>query len=348
MNIKTFVFKHINSLNGIINFEELTEEILTRHPTSKWDYTHWSYYRSQITSEKGRYFNLFSNEIKNNLRLISSKQISIKASANKIKSNPSLINHNFKFEDKTKEVERDIAIILAKTSYHIHPSIVEKIINENYKFKVEFEKITHRNLNLDSYFFDGSDCLFPGTRRNINKEKEGKWKNNVYDFDGSILNDNTFPRHLWTFLCCNKMYDSFSWKESGLNSFELAHIFSHKIDERSFDISCYRDVNIDIKPYSLFTSASNTVIIPRGLTKPTDKSEIIKIVFFKKHLDLYGHVIQLPSLRNFKKELVPIWYDEIIWNDPFLPSDWEERIHNLLIYRKKFLFGKYARPINNT
>ncbi len=343
MNIKDMVFKHISSLNGIVNYEELTEEILVQYPNSKWDYSHWCYYRSNITSEKGRYFKYFSDEIKKNLRSTSVKQTSIKPSVKKIKSSISTINHNFKFENRTRESEKNLSIILARATYHIHPLIVEKIVKDNYKFKVEFEKITHRNLNLDNYFFEGSDCLFPGTRRNISKEKEGKWKNNIYDLDGSILNDNTFPRHLWTYLCCNKMYSSQSWKESGLNSFELAHIFSHKIDERLFDISCFNDVNIDIKPYSLFTSASNTVIIPKGLTKPTDKSEIIKIVFFKRHMDLYGHVIQLPSLKNFKKELVPTWYDEIIWNDPFLPIDWEERIQNLLIYRNKFLFSKYAK-----
>lgn len=345
MKIKDIVFNHINSLNGDINIQALTDEILTKNPNSKWDYTHWNWYRYHITSDKGKFFNLFSEEVRKNIKSLASSRISIMPSVKKLKSKPSDFNHNFKFEDRTMEVEKEIAIILAKTSYHIHPDIVKKIVNENSKFKIEFEKIAHRNLNFRDYFFEGSDCVFPGTRRSINKEKGDKWKNNIYEIDGTILNDNTFPRHLWTFLCCNKMYSSPSWIESGLNSFELAHIFSHKIEERAFDISCFDNVNIDIKPYSLFTSASNTVIIPKGLTKPTDKSPIIKIVYFKRHLDLYGHIIQLPYLKCFKEELVPEWYDEIIWNEPFLPEDWEERINNLLNYRKGGLISKYNSKI---
>ncbi len=270
MSIKDIVFNHINSLNGNINLHDLTDKILIKSPNSKWDHTHWNWYRYQVTSDKGKFFHLFSDEIKENLKSLISNRISIMPSVEKIKNKSIGINYNFKFEDKTEEVDKEIAIILAKTSYHIHSKIVEKIVNDNLKFKIEFEKITHRNLNFEHYFFEGSDCVFPGTRRNINKEKVDKWKNNIYEIDGSILNDNTFPRHLWTFLCCNKMYNSFSWKESGLNSFELAHIFSHKRDEISFDISCFKNANNEINPYSLFTSASNTVIIPKGLTKPTD------------------------------------------------------------------------------
>ena len=341
MSVKDLVFSKINLHNGDVDVKELTDDIFSKFPNSQWDNTHWSYYRTQIISEKGRFSHLFSDEIKTNLKNMSSKRFAISSSTKKIKSKTPIINHNFKFEDKTKHFEIDIAKILAKTSYHIHPKIVEIIIKDNIDFKEEFERIAHRNLKIADYFFEGSDCLFPGTRRNISKEKVGKWKNNIYDLDGSILNDNTFPRHLWTFLCCNKSYSSNSWKDSGLNAFELAHIFSHKTDERKFDASCFENFNLDINPYSLFTSASNIVIIPKGLTKPTDKSEIIKIVFFKRYFDLYKHITQLPALSDFKEHLVPEWYHDIVWNEPFLPIDWEFRIQNLLIYRKKSILNKY-------
>jgi hypothetical protein len=343
MTIKDIVFNYVKSLNGNIKLQDLNAEILAKKPKSKWNYDHWKWYRYHITSEKGKFYGLFSDEIKKNLKSPASTQISLVPSVEKLKSNN--INHNFKFEDKSKEVEKGIAIILAKTSYHIHPHVVEKIVNANYVFKFEFEKIAHNSLNIENYFFGGSDCLFPGIRRSINKEKIEKRKNNVSDLDGSILNDNTFSRHLWTFLCCNKPYSSSSWKDSGLNSFELAHIFSHKIDESAFDVSCFHNVNNNIKPYFLFTSASNTVIIPKGLTKPTDKSQTIKIVFFKRHFDLYGTIAQLPYLKNFKEELVPDWYFEIIWNDLFLPLDWIKRINNLLAYREKALISKYTKNI---
>ena len=342
MNIKNTVFNKINSQNGNVDIQELTDEILSKHPESKWDYKHWIFYKNQITSAKGRYTHLFDDEIKYNLKS-SSKDTAITSSAKKFKSNSSPINHNFKFEDRTKESEKELSIILARATHFVHPDIIKKIVRANCEFKLEFEKAIHKKLNLEDYFFEGSDCLFPGTRRVISKEKGDKWKNNIYDKDGCILNDNTFPRHLWTYLCCNKMYTSYSWKESELNCFELAHLFSHKIDEAKSDAFCFKDVNSQINPFALFTSASNTVLIPKGLTKPTDKSQTIKVVFFKRYLDLYGDIVRLPSLRNFKEESVPVWYNEIIWNDPIIPKDWEERINNLLIYRNKLLFGKYAK-----
>lgn len=344
MKIKEIVFEYINSKNGNISLRDLDDEILAKKPDSKWQYTHWNWYKYHITSEKGKFFTLFSDEIKKNLKSIQSYQQN-PTTSRPVKTNNKSSSHyqNFKFLDRTEEVEKDMANILAKVSYHIHPSIVEMVVKDNYKFKLEFEKIAHRSLNLNDYFFDGSDCLFPGIRRSVNKEKIDTWKNKINDFDGSILNDNTFTRHLWTFLSCNKCYSSSTWKDSGLNSFELAHIFSHKTEELAFDNSCFHDLNANIKPYALFTSASNTVIIPKGLTKPTDKSKTIKLIFFKRYLDLYENIIQLPHLKNLKENFIPEWYNEIKWNEPFLPTDWEERINNLLDYRKKVLKNKYEK-----
>lgn len=342
MKIKNIVFDYINSKNGNIILQDLANEVLKKKPDSKWNYTHWNWYRYHITSEKGKFFNLFSEEIRQHLKSIHSYQPhstnQVRLKANQKSSN---LTQNFKFLDRTEEVEKQLAHVLAKVSYHIHPLIIEKIVDDNYKFKFEFEKIAHSSLNPDDYFFEGSDCLFPGIRRSVNNEKIDNWKNKVNDSDGSILNDNTYTRHLWTFLSCNKCYSSSTWKDSGLSSFELAHIFSHKKNEIAFDISCFQNHNVNIKPYSLFTSASNTVIIPKGLTKPTDKSKTIKLVFFKRHLDLYGNIIQLPHLKNLKEDLIPDWYKEIEWVEPFLPEDWEERINNLLAYRKKVLKNKY-------
>ena len=93
------------------------------------------------------------------------------------------------------------------------------------------------------------------------------------------------------------------------------------------------------KPYSLFTSASNVVLIPKGLAKPTDKMDLIKICFYKRHIDLYGN--NLIGLIDFEEKKVPEWYNEIEWLEPILPKDWEKRIDNLLEYRKQHLLEKY-------
>lgn len=252
-------------------------------------------------------------------------------------------NEVFSFQDHSKSVERELAILLGQVSHHIHPEIVNKISKANIEFEKEFESSCHPKLDMQDYFYSGSDCLFPGIRRPVNSEKEGKekWKNNINEEDGTIFNDNTYPRHIWSLLATNKAYSSISWNESGLNAFELAHIFGHKVDERNLEKGVFKSVDENKNPYALFTSASNVVLIPKGLTKPTDKMDSIKIAFYKRHMDLYGN--NLIGLENFDESKVPSWYNEIKWLEPELPNDWEQKIEKLLEYRKKHLMEKYSK-----
>src|SRR5580698_9315233 len=140
--------------------------------------------------------------------------------------------------DKSEEVVQALAIILGKVSHHVHQDIVKKIVEENVKFKKDFEHFCEKGRELVSVFlYEGSDCIFPGVRRPINKEKMElgrKWKNTIYKKDYTIFNDNTYPRHIWSFLSDGKAYSGGKngvWNK-GLGKFELAHIFAHKTDER--------------------------------------------------------------------------------------------------------------------
>jgi hypothetical protein len=249
---------------------------------------------------------------------------------------------NFLYQDLSDSVEKELAYILGKITHHIHPDIVSYIVQENVRFKRRFEEFCHEKLNVSPFFYSGSDCVFPGFRRPINKEKSEQWKNNVYEADGTILNDNTFPRHIWAFLSMDRAYSggtSGMWSSSGLDRFELAHVFGHKQDERELEQEVFHDYNGDIQPYGLFTSASNIVLIPKGFAKPTDHMRSIKVCFYKRHIDLYGN--NLIGLNNLKESCVPDWYDEIQWLEPQLVDGWEQKIDNLLKYREKYLENKY-------
>ncbi len=249
---------------------------------------------------------------------------------------------NFLFPDLSKSVERELAIILGEITHHIHPDIVSFITKENLSYQERFKSICHKSCDIKSFFYSGSDCVFPGFRRPINKEKSKGWKNNVYEKDGTILNDNTFPRHIWAYLSMNKAYSGGAtgmWSPSGLDRFELAHIFSHKQDERGLEKTAFTEFNNNQEPYGLFTSASNVVLIPKGFTKPTDHMDSIKLCFYKRHLELYGN--NLIGLSGFKGN-VPSWYADIKWLDPVLRSDWKTKVQSLLQYREKYLKNKYA------
>ena len=250
---------------------------------------------------------------------------------------------NYKYTDFSDSVERELAFILGKITHHIHPDIISFITQENLDYKERFKSICHKSCDINSFFYPGSDCVFPGVRRPIKKETTKGWKNNIHEEDGTILNDNTFPRHIWAYLSMNKGYSggaSGMWSLSGLDKFELAHVFCHKQDERELEKKYFSEFNNIQKPYGLFTSASNVVLIPKGFAKPTDYLVSIKLCFYKRHLELYGN--NLIGISNFRDDEVPSWYADVKWLDPELPSDWEMKVKNLLKYREKCLKNKYA------
>lgn len=254
-----------------------------------------------------------------------------------------MINTKFEFKDNSKTVEKDLARILGAVSHHIHPQIIERIKISNIKYQGIFNNHCHPNLNMSDYFYDESDCVFPGVRRPVNNEIDGikNWKGKTFK-DGTILNDNTYPRHIWTFLTVKKPYSggkAGSWNNSGLNKFELAHIFSHKVNERDLETKVFEKMEERLNPYALFTSASNVVLIPKGFAKPTDKMNSIKIVFYKRHLELYGN--NLIGLGKFDESRVPSWYNDIKWLEPILPPNWTDKVDRLLEFRERHLKLKY-------
>jgi len=332
--IKNIVFDYILEKQGNVNFDDLTKIILATFPNSEWKKTQWAWYKTQIVSDNGRYSNLFSESIRT--KLSNGKRI---GNSSVIKKKEKGNANVFRFPNKAQDVEKEIALALGKVCHHIHPKIVQMVIEENKKDKLKFETIMGPN-NSDIFLFEGSDCIFPGVRRNINSEKNGTWKNNINQNDNTILNDNTFPRHIWAFLTMNKPYEGGMWKASGLADFELAHIFGHKVGEKQLEKEVFNSYDNSKLPYSYFTSASNIVLIPNGLMKPTDKFKSIKIAFYKRHIDLYGDNIFYAE-SQFNENFVPTWFNEIKWTEPILPDDWEMKINNLLKYRKKVLSGKY-------
>ena len=247
------------------------------------------------------------------------------------------------FQDFSDSVERELALILGKITHHVHPKIVRYVEESNIDFRQKFKEISRKKCKLAPFFYKKSDCVFPGYRRPINQEKKGKWKNNLNQHDGTILNDNTVLRHIWSFLAVNAIYSggaSGTWRRSGLERFELAHIFGHKQDERDFERKVFHNFSDAVEPYGLFTSVSNVVLIPKGFAKPTDHMECVKTCFYKRHIELYGS--NIVGLGKLNESFLPSWYKEIEWLDPELPHGWKAKADRLLRYREEHLKKKYA------
>lgn len=232
-------------------------------------------------------------------------------------------------ENKISKFEFDICLILAQLCYHIHPKIIHAIQGKNSKQYDYFKELFGSYINVDDYLFEGSACVFPGVRRYISSQGTKKKYNPEYK---AIIDDNTFPRHLWCFLVNNKTYNGPNWKESGLNQFELAHIFTHKKSELNFEKQFFRNLDDQTQPLGDFTCACNIVLLPKGTVRPTDNSENIKAIFYQRYIELYGENT-LQGRKNFITNKVPAWYSKIKWNEPFCPLKWEEKVDSLLRYR---------------
>lgn len=229
-------------------------------------------------------------------------------------------------ENKINSFNKDLAIILAQLAYHISPEIVKYIAERNKNDYQFFEELFRNNIDIGNYLFDGSDCVFPGVRR-WDTQKGDK---NKYDIKyKAIIDDNNFPRRVWCYLYNGKVS---GWKN--FEEFELAHIFAHKEVETNTEKCYFKNFDDKKSPFAQFTSAANVVLLPKGTVRPTDNSTVIKLIFYKRHIDLYGEGT-LNGRSGFRYDSVPDWYSELEWNIPLKPDNWKQNIDDLLDYRNK-------------
>jgi len=234
-------------------------------------------------------------------------------------------------KNRIGEFEKDICSILAHLAFHIHPKVVEKIQERNSEEFNYFTELFDDRINVHHYLFDGSACVFPGIRRYVSGQGKKKSYNPEYS---AIIDDNTFPRHIWCFLENGKTYNGPNWRDTGLGEFELAHVFTHKWSEIEFEKQFFSSVNDKLQPYADFSCACNVTLLPKGTVRPTDNSKAIKAAFYKRYISLYGES-PLNGRSCFNDSLVPHWYSKLEWNDTPLPTNWEANTEKLLQYRTK-------------
>ena len=243
----------------------------------------------------------------------------------------------------SEQEEFGIALTLAKVSHFVHPQIVEAIQRINESDADRLADIIPQKVDGARFLYPGSACVFPGVRRfvgRLNKKELLKY----VPAKRTIIDDNRLPRHLWTFLAAGVAYSGPSWKTTGLGEFELAHIFAHKSDERKVEQNVFEHVDETVSPDGLFTCASNVVLVPKGLAKPTDHLKSVKRAFFKRYVSLYGEEI-LPGISELKDTEIPSWYSRLEWSEPVLPDGWKQNLEKLREYRFRRLRGLFAKPL---
>jgi hypothetical protein len=230
----------------------------------------------------------------------------------------------------TKDHEFGVAMTLAAVCHYIHPEVAAFMRQANSEHSHRFKELFPIDVEMSAYLYPDSACVFPGVRRSVGAEDPRSRK--YVPSAMAILDTNEVPRHLWAFLAGGVPYTGTSWKSTRLNEFELSHVFSHKANERREEERVFAHFDPAVKPYGLFTCATNTVLIPKGLAKPTDALPSVRLAFFQRHIDLYGEV-GLPGIKGLNETHVPEWYRKLKWADPIVPPNWERKVKELLEHR---------------
>jgi hypothetical protein len=147
------------------------------------------------------------------------------------KARPVMTFANWTPKSNLNDVEQEVATAIAKVAYFVSPKVVQRITELNCTWRAEFKANFGSRLDdVSAYFYSDSACVFPGVRR-PSTEAERKLKKFRYDETAkAILDDNSFPRQVWSFLCTGKKHSHGGqhWKKSGLGRFELAHVLPQK------------------------------------------------------------------------------------------------------------------------
>ena len=197
----------------------------------------------------------------------------------------------------------------------LHPDIVGAVVEDNNKNRVVWnEKLIIRNINPNYYIWDKSSCAFPGIRRYAGKKEMAFFHNkqSLNIPEALCLDDNTFPRQIWSFVLRGKATQKFGPKQ-----YALAHLADHKDYKSKIYEEFDKTGNGDPpdKFYGLFSCVSNTVYMPTNLIKLTDFNLETRLLLLNKAQNLYASVCNiLPPSLLVKQPSSPAWQiDNFNW-----------------------------------
>lgn len=226
----------------------------------------------------------------------------------------------------------------------LSPEIVGKITEDNNTNRQEWRNLLiTNNIDPDIYLWENSPCAFPGIRRHAGAEeiadfkKKGKSSEDKKT-DAFCVDDNSFPKEIWSFVFRGKKFQNF-----GPNEYSLAHLADHKEYKNrvSEDFKILPNVPIT-KLFGLYTCPTNTVFIPTNLIRPTDFSAQIRKILINKSASLYGNICKIiPPWLELIQEPDDKWnHKKFTWSDPVGTV---ENLEDFLCYRKETIekFGKH-------
>ena len=247
------------------------------------------------------------------------------------------------WETPNEEEVYQLAQIITKYVRFLSPAIIGDIVdfNEQIKEKIR-DHLEKKGINPDLYLWEKSSCCFPGVRRFAGSSEISAYRKRSEISainDALLLDDNDFPKQVWSFVFRGQQFSKF-----GPNEYSLAHLIDHKKDKNRMEKEFIFPTGYKFeKPfYGLYTCASNSVYIPSNIMKPTDFNGQIRNLLFRKAYELYGDIcniipafIKIPAPDDEKWEL-----NRFKWAEPVGSVD---NVYDFNLFRiekiAKFLLG---------
>ena len=229
---------------------------------------------------------------------------------------------------KWEQPSDDDCFTLAKmtTKYirFLSPDIIKAVVEDNEKIKQSiWQFLESKKINPELYIWEKSSCCFPGVRRYAGSSEISAYRlrsEMAYMEDAVKLDDNDYPKQLWSFIFRGAQFGKF-----GPDGYSLAHLVDHKKDKNrmSEEFDFANGHKFDKPFYGLYTCASNSVYIPNNLMKPTDFNGPIRNLLFRKAESLYGVCCNLVPPYAKPKNI----YDNDKWN--IENFEWAEPVGSL-------------------
>ena len=240
--------------------------------------------------------------------------------------------------ESVKECESlQFAKVLSKYIKFLSPEVVKAIVDDNKKIGEEFCKILeNKNIDPKLYFWEKSSCCFPGIRRAAGSAEVAALRKrvNLPNIEDAIcLDDNDFPKQIWSFVFRGTYFN-----KSGPEGYSLAHLVDHKKNRNrmpdEFDFEKGKSYQ---KPfYGLYTCASNSVFMPESLILIKEFDPKIRNLLFRRAFDLYGSFCNLVPPYVAAKECCDVEWglDNFEWSPPVGTL---ENVRSFLEFRKERL-----------
>ena len=177
----------------------------------------------------------------------------------------------------------------------LDPGIVYAVAEDNRRMRAVWSsRLEALGIDPAIYLWEGSPCVFPGVRRYAGSTEVAVFRQRATADEVPpqclALDDNDYPKHLWTFAFAGKPF-----RKHGPDGYQLAHLFDHKEHGNRWreELDILPDAMEPVMPYGLFTSAANSAYVPGAFLRPTDFSPKLRSLIQRRALQLYGNICRI-------------------------------------------------------